>query len=82
LKKRKKLLPHHQSAGPLALQLLLGVGKFINPDVGQLLNPNQHRLLPHQVGLHPNLNLTPRTKIRLSPVNLRGKAKRKRISHL
>jgi len=82
LKKRKKPLPHHQNAGPLALQLLLGVGKFINLDVGQLLNPNQHQLLPHQVGLHLNLNLTPRAKIRLSPVNLKEKAKRKRTSHL
>jgi hypothetical protein len=80
-KKKKKLLPHHLSAGPLVSQLLLVVDKFTNLDVDQFLNPNQHQLLPHQVGLH--LSLTPRTKIHkilLSPVNL--KAKRKRTSHL
>jgi hypothetical protein len=66
----------------LVSQHLLGVGRFINPDVGQSLNPSQHQLLPLQVGHHPNL--TPRVTLRLPPVNLKKKAKarRKRTPHL
>jgi len=80
LKKKRKPVPLHLNVELLALPLQRAVDKYTNLDVDQFLNPNQHQLLLHQVGLH--LSLTHRTKIHnlLNLVNL--KAKRKRTSHL